>query len=767
MATKTTLVADWYGTNGVFSGTFQVTGTATFAAANFSGAVNITTTGTQLTLTYSSNTYTTLTTNSSGNLVIAPIGTKTTTAKQLEVSVATSQLVLSTATFNVASNVVNVNQPVSVTSTSVQFNAIYDGSNNVALSCSSAGAFVIAPSGTKTTTAKQVEISVATNQLVLSTATFNVASNVVNVNQPLAVTSTSTQLDLKYDGSNNATFAISAVGVLTVAPSGTKTTTAKQIEISVATNQLVLSTATFNVASNVVNVNQPAAITSTSTQLDLKYDGSNNATFAVSAAGVLTVAPSGTKTTTAKQVEISVATNQLVLSTATFNVASNVVNVSQPISVTSTASQLLLRYDASNTATFAVNSTGDLFVTPTGFNTTLYYNLSVDGNSSSANRDVVYVAGTNAYSTTTICAMTIDTTLAPTSNMTAARTLWIYPQMTPGTARTITSAYALHVDAGTIGAGTVTTGYGLYVAEPAFGTTKYTAFLAGNVVVGTNTLTSGLLQVRKDQNAETYVCIANENNTGSAGTHLDLRVGGTSAADPYITFVVAGQNNWSIGLDNSDSDKLKIDYGSSVVPGSSTKASITSLGEFQITCSAESCFQIYQSTAATAGFIRYQNQGGNVVYCGVGASAQDFRVYTDTTRLVVTTVGVDVTGTLTKTAGVFKINHPLAPDTKWLQHSFVESPDMMNVYNGIVTLDSHGNATVTMPDWFMPLNRDFRYQLTAMNQSQPNLFIASPMTNGSFIIEGGRNGGVVSWQVTGIRQDQYANDHRVQVEVDK
>jgi trimeric autotransporter adhesin len=36
-----------------------------------------------------------------------------------------------------------------------------------------------------------------------------------------------------------------------------------------------------------------------------------------------------------------------------------------------------------------------------------------------------------------------------------------------------------------------------------------------------------------------------------------------------------------------------------------------------------------------------------------------------------------------------------------------------------------------------------------------------------FKIAGGKPGGKVSWQVTGIRQDAYANAHRIQVEEDK
>ena len=46
---------------------------------------------------------------------------------------------------------------------------------------------------------------------------------------------------------------------------------------------------------------------------------------------------------------------------------------------------------------------------------------------------------------------------------------------------------------------------------------------------------------------------------------------------------------------------------------------------------------------------------------------------------------VQVSGFLSKLGGGFLIDHPLDPEHKWLRHSFVESPDMMNVYNGNVT----------------------------------------------------------------------------------
>jgi hypothetical protein len=127
---------------------------------------------------------------------------------------------------------------------------------------------------------------------------------------------------------------------------------------------------------------------------------------------------------------------------------------------------------------------------------------------------------------------------------------------------------------------------------------------------------------------------------------------------------------------------------------------------------------------------------------------------------------VEVNGTLSKGGGSFKIDHPLDPANKYLYHSFVESPDMMNIYNGNVILDGNGEAVVTLPEWFETLNRDFRYQLACIGGFAP-VYVAEEVSSNSFKIAGGKAGLKVSWQVTGIRQDAWANAHRIPVEEEK
>jgi hypothetical protein len=126
-----------------------------------------------------------------------------------------------------------------------------------------------------------------------------------------------------------------------------------------------------------------------------------------------------------------------------------------------------------------------------------------------------------------------------------------------------------------------------------------------------------------------------------------------------------------------------------------------------------------------------------------------------------------ITGSLSKGSGTFVIDHPLDPANKLLFHSFVESPDVLNIYDGVVTLDQKGEATIELPSYYGALNRDSRYQYFPIGAAMPNLHVQSEVKNNRFVIGGGVPGGKVSWQVTGVRHDPYIVANPIIPEVEK
>ena len=127
---------------------------------------------------------------------------------------------------------------------------------------------------------------------------------------------------------------------------------------------------------------------------------------------------------------------------------------------------------------------------------------------------------------------------------------------------------------------------------------------------------------------------------------------------------------------------------------------------------------------------------------------------------------LSITGSITAGTKDFKIDDPLDPTGKYLTHACIESNEMSDIYSGNIATDAQGNATVTMPNWFGALNKDFRYQLTVIGQFAQAV-VSSEIQNNRFGIKTDKPNVKVSWQVTGVRQDAYASAHPLQVEEDK
>ncbi len=127
---------------------------------------------------------------------------------------------------------------------------------------------------------------------------------------------------------------------------------------------------------------------------------------------------------------------------------------------------------------------------------------------------------------------------------------------------------------------------------------------------------------------------------------------------------------------------------------------------------------------------------------------------------------INVTGSVVKAASVLAIDNPADPDNSILQQAEVVSDNLSAVYSGNVTLDGNGSATVHLPNWLESFCGDFRYQLTCIGGYAP-VYVSSRIADSKFSIAGGNPGLEVSWQVTGIRKDSYAQAHPLAVERSK
>ncbi|MCX7926442.1 MAG: hypothetical protein N2554_11635, partial [Fimbriimonadales bacterium] len=115
----------------------------------------------------------------------------------------------------------------------------------------------------------------------------------------------------------------------------------------------------------------------------------------------------------------------------------------------------------------------------------------------------------------------------------------------------------------------------------------------------------------------------------------------------------------------------------------------------------------------------------------------------------------------------FQIDHPLRPETHYLNHFCAEGPEPYNIYSGVAALDARGEAWVQLPDYFEAINRDPRYTLTPIGAPMPNLHIAVKIQNNRFKIAGGVPGMEVSWEVKAIRNDLWVQRYGYQTEQEK
>ncbi len=254
--------------------------------------------------------------------------------------------------------------------------------------------------------------------------------------------------------------------------------------------------------------------------------------------------------------------------------------------------------------------------------------------------------------------------------------------------------------------------------------------VAGNLTAN-NLITAGTGNVITTQ--------INTNNIQGNGNDIGIQAGTRAGTHIYLTAPIVAVNGdfWVTGSTHSIYN--------------ATQMGLKSEGRIDLTAPIVSV----NGTFFATNFATIAGRGGNN---GIGLDTAN--------RIDLSAPTVSVNGTLFKTAGAFLIDHPLDPQNKYLQHSFVESPDMRDTYYGQAAT-VNGTVTIALPDWWMALNgsnqAEYNYQFTPIGK-WCQLYVAREIEHNVFMVASVNGDCKFSWTVAGVRHDAYAQAHRIQIE---
>ncbi len=302
---------------------------------------------------------------------------------------------------------------------------------------------------------------------------------------------------------------------------------------------------------------------------------------------------------------------------------------------------------------------------------------------------------------------------------------------------TVSPSYRLHVETNTeqraiFGHHTATTG-------EAYGVYGLSASLGGTGVLGWATATSG----------STYGVYGRNNSTAGTG------VAGVATTTTGTTFGVHGLSFSTAGYGVVGLASATTGTPSGVAGQSFSTAGRGVYGVASATTGTN--YGVVGQSFSPAGRGVYgeaiANTGTNYGVIGQSFSPAGYGVYS---------VGrFAASGTKS-----FQTDHPLRPETHYLNHFCTEAPEPLNAYSGNVVTDAQGYATVRLPDYFEAINRDFRYQLTVIGQFAQAI-VAEEIRNNQFVIRTSKPNVKVSWRVEAIRNDRWVQEYGYQTEQEK
>ena len=295
-------------------------------------------------------------------------------------------------------------------------------------------------------------------------------------------------------------------------------------------------------------------------------------------------------------------------------------------------------------------------------------------------------------------------------------------------------------------------GYGVYGLNSGGGYGVYGSSPSGAGVVGISKSWDGIYGETSTWFG-VYGKATGENGKGVYGESATSY--GVWGKSPNGTGVVGESEKW-VGVYGQSNDNNgvwgKSSFGYGVFGQSIFGHSIVGLGQ--------------DGAFGVLGFYQSNGDFGYGVYGKQGSTNLDYAGFFEGTLVVdngrmILDGNLDVTGSKN-----FKIDHPLDPANKYLVHSCIESPERKNEYDGNVITDANGLAIVKLPEYFDALNIDYRYQLTVIGQFAQAI-VENKIRNNLFTIRTDKPNVEVSWQVTGIRNDEYAKQHPFVAEEEK
>jgi hypothetical protein len=207
-----------------------------------------------------------------------------------------------------------------------------------------------------------------------------------------------------------------------------------------------------------------------------------------------------------------------------------------------------------------------------------------------------------------------------------------------------------------------------------------------------------------------------------------------------------GTGNVGIGATVSPAYKLDVEHG----------------GSTGIRSKSTSSFSVVDIDGQSGdAALRFQKAGVNQWNTRNNPATDDYQIFElggggERVRIDNTTGKVWINGDATVIGTkLFTMDHPLDPENKMLMHAAAESNEVINFYSGNITTDASGKATVSLPDYFQAINKDFRYQLTVIGGAFAQAIISKEVSNNKFEIATNQPNVKVSWEVKGVRNDAH------------